>query len=144
MSKLNRMDELLTKAITKAVKNFGIICDKTDSEYYKCVCCGDESIRIFSCKKAQCQYNAFDRIIDHAECERNKGKNVLWDFSIDEYNIFYELQEFILLTGDHKKERKYVHFCGNISCNGNCGVLACGCIDTCRGGCLPGYCDSSY
>lgn len=32
-------------------------------------------------------------------------------------------------------EDDYIHYCGDRSCNGDCGVLDCGCIDTCRGRC---------
>jgi len=28
-----------------------------------------------------------------------------------------------------------VHYCGNEDCEGDCGVLVCGCIDMCRGRC---------
>lgn len=33
------------------------------------------------------------------------------------------------------EEPEYTHYCGDADCHGDCGVLACGCIDVCRGRC---------
>ena len=35
--------------------------------------------------------------------------------------------------GPYPKER--LHYCNNYFCSGDCGLLACGCIDICRGRC---------
>ena len=32
-------------------------------------------------------------------------------------------------------EDQDIHYCGNRDCEGDCGVLVCGCIDTCRNRC---------
>lgn len=37
---------------------------------------------------------------------------------------------------DHENyELEYIHYCGDRDCEGDCGVLVCGCIDTCRNRC---------
>ena len=45
----------------------------------------------------------------------------------------YEL-EYIKYYLSKKKNK--VHYCGEPSCIGDCGVLICGCIDVCRSACL--------
>jgi hypothetical protein len=39
--------------------------------------------------------------------------------------------------GNDSKEKgyEYIHYCGNKDCEWDCGVLDCGCIDTCRNRC---------
>jgi hypothetical protein len=44
-----------------------------------------------------------------------------------EYNEDYEDNE--------NNEQEYIHYCGNKDCEWDCGVLDCGCIDTCRNRC---------
>jgi hypothetical protein len=36
---------------------------------------------------------------------------------------------------DHDDDHDYLHYCGDRTCYGDCGVLSCGCIDTCRRHC---------
>jgi hypothetical protein len=36
---------------------------------------------------------------------------------------------------DYDDYEEYVHYCGDRTCIGDCGELACGCIDVCRGRC---------
>lgn len=42
---------------------------------------------------------------------------------------------------DDDHEDQYIHYCGNHTCYGDCGVLSCGCIDTCRRHCENDYDD---
>jgi len=38
---------------------------------------------------------------------------------------------------DHDDDdHDYTHYCGSHTCSGDCGVLSCGCIDTCRRHCV--------
>ena len=36
---------------------------------------------------------------------------------------------------NYENSNEYFHYCGNEDCEGDCGVLVCGCIDMCRGRC---------
>jgi hypothetical protein len=47
-----------------------------------------------------------------------------------EYNEDYEGYE-----DNENNEPEYIHYCGNKDCEWDCGVLDCGCIDTCRNRC---------
>jgi hypothetical protein len=43
--------------------------------------------------------------------------------------------ESISLTQLNECRIEYIHYCDNVDCEGDCGVLVCGCIDMCRGRC---------
>lgn len=74
---------------------------------------------------------------------QNEDNNEL-DESINEPITTPEIQrmsfniqqlESIPLTELNEYRIEYIHYCGNEDCEGDCGVLVCGCIDMCRGRC---------
>lgn len=48
----------------------------------------------------------------------------------DDYNDYNDYDD-----RHYDNDDEWIHYCGDRDCNGDCGLLACGCIDVCRGRC---------
>lgn len=74
-------------------------------------------------------------------------KNILVDRVINEFSKDFLTQEQTKALKNliYKPFRSYyikyhnIHYCGDIDCYYDCGVISCGCIDLCRGRCNRGY-----
>jgi hypothetical protein len=153
------MDGLLTTAISAAVDGLRLDYPENSSGCFKYTCsvCKEGTSFVYSCSKAECQCKAFTALLKKAKdtagthwwvCPKaslallsrvetfvlekaRKGDDDRWsehnNHTDDGYNEFTHGDDYY----------DYVCNCKNYSCSGDCGVLMCGCIDTCRGKCVP-------
>jgi hypothetical protein len=77
----------------------------------------------------------------HNDQINDKVNEVVEQQTIDEKITFPTIQRIpfnVDKNDDNDSKDKgyeYIHYCGNKDCEWDCGVLDCGCIDTCRNRC---------
>jgi hypothetical protein len=77
----------------------------------------------------------------HNDQINDKVNEVVKQQTIDEKITFPTIQRIPFNVDKNEdndskdKGYEYIHYCGNKDCEWDCGVLDCGCIDTCRNRC---------